>query len=493
MSNKTKRYASLGVKCIMKLNTLLERIEKNANDPIHNLDIDGISTNSSEVRPNDLFVAIKGYRVDGHDFIQKAIEAGAQIIIGEKDLPKLSVPYIKVENSRRALAEIACEFYGNPSRNKKMIGITGTNGKTTTSYMLKHILESAGKSCSLFGTVKNVVNGQSLSSTNTTPDALELNKQLALSEDEYIIMEVSSHGLSQYRVHGVEFDFCLFTNLDQDHLDYHRDMEEYFSVKAGLFDQMKPDGKAVINHYNSWGQKLAEQLKAKNCTIHVMGDQSHYDLRIDQLKSGNSTIIFDHNANLNLKINILGKHNILNAAMAFLTASKMGLSTEEILGALELFPGVPGRFEMFQHPKGATVVVDYAHTADAFNHCLQTAKEEGAKRIFHIFGFRGNRDVTKRGGMVNVSKEISDVHILTFDDLNDVTYEEMEEALRILNEGGYIIPDRTLAIKQAVEHAQPGDWICITGKGAEEYQQKFELPTSSDIETVHFLFKQMEM
>lgn len=476
----------------MKLNTLLERIEKNVNDPVSNLDIEGISTNSSKVQPNNIFVAIKGYRVDGHDFIRDAIRAGAQIVIGEQDITELSVPYIKVENSRLALAQLACEFYGNPSRNKKLIGITGTNGKTTTSYMLKHILETTGKSCSLFGTVINVVNGQSSPSINTTPDALELNKHLASSEDEYIIMEVSSHGLSQYRVNGVEFDFCLFTNLDQDHLDYHRDMEEYFSVKASLFEQMKPEGSAIINHYCSWGQKLAEQLNAKNRTFHVIGEKQYHDLQINQLKSGNSIITYENNANMDLKLNILGKHNILNAAMAFLTASKLGLPSEEILQALEKFPGVPGRFEMFQHPNGATVVVDYAHTADAFNHCLQTAKEEGANRIFHIFGFRGNRDISKRGGMVNISKEISDVHILTFDDLNDISYEEMEEALKVINEGGHIIPDRTLAIKQAIEHAHPGDWICITGKGAEEYQQEFKLPTTSDIETVQFLFEQIE-
>lgn len=476
----------------MKLNALLEHIEKNISDPIYDLEIEGISTNSSKVQPNDIFVAVKGYRVDGHDFIQSAIEGGAQVIIGEKDVTDLPVPYIKVENSRLALSKLACEFYGNPSRNKKMIGITGTNGKTTTSYMIKHILEAAGKSCSLFGTVQNSVNGQSSPAINTTPDALELNKRLASSKDEYIIMEVSSHGLSQHRVNGVEFDYCLFTNLDHDHLDYHQNMDDYFSVKASLFHQLKPEGRAIINHYDGWGKKLVEKLKEKEYQIHVIGDEQHHDLRIDEMKSGKSTIIYKNSPSLQLKLKILGKHNMLNASMAFLTAAKIGLTPKEILYALEMFPGVPGRFEMFQHPKGATIVVDYAHTADAFNHCLQTAKEEGANCIFHIFGFRGNRDVKKRGGMVHVSKDISDVHILTFDDLNDVSYEEMEEALNVLSDGGYVIPDRTLAIKRAIDHAGSGDWVCITGKGAEEYQQQFELPTNSDIETVQYLFQQFQ-
>lgn len=477
----------------MKLNILLEHVDKAMNSPLLDIDVDieGIATNSSLVSPNDIFVAIPGYRVDGHQFIDDAIRAGASVVVGEKEIKDLMVPYVRVPNSRLALAKMACQFYGNPSRNKVVIGITGTNGKTTTTYMLKYILETYGKSCSLFGTVQNVVNGKALPSINTTPDALELQKQFAMSEDEIIIMEVSSHGLSQYRVEGVEFDYCLFTNLDNEHLDYHRDMEAYFSVKASLFDQLKPDGLAIINYLDSWGKKLADQLTHKGCKIYSLGDKSHHDLQIVNYKPGVSTIAFG-NQSLELRLNILGKHNLINASMAFLTALSIGIPQHKIVYSLETFPGVPGRFEVLHHPKGATVVIDYAHTADAFYHCLQTAREEGANRVFHVFGFRGERDTEKRREMVSVSKEISDVQILTLDDLNNVPYEEMEQVLYTLSDGGYVISDRTLAIKEVLEHTHKGDWVCITGKGAEDYQQKFRLPTASDKETVQFLFRQSD-
>ncbi|PRS26214.1 UDP-N-acetylmuramoyl-L-alanyl-D-glutamate--2,6-diaminopimelate ligase [Bacillus sp. RJGP41] len=475
----------------MKLYTLLEPIKENVSDPILNIDIERISTSSSSVGPKDLFVAIPGYRVDGHDFVHHAIEAGASVILGEKDLKDLPVPYIQVPNSRLALARIACQFYGNPSRKKIVIGITGTNGKTTTSFMLKHILEESGRSCSLFGTVKNVVNGQVSPSINTTLDALELQQQLSASEDEFIIMEVSSHGLSQYRVEGVEFDYCLFTNLDHDHLDYHRDMEEYFSVKASLFNQLKPQGNAVINHYNSWGEQLADRLTSEGYNMFSIGDGRHHDLRINKCESGVPSFSFEKNQDFELNLKIIGSHNILNASMAFLTARKIGLPSNQIIQALEIFPGVPGRFEILHHPNGATIVIDYAHTADAFYHCLQTARGKEAKRIFHIFGFRGNRDVEKRRGMVSVSREISDVSILTLDDLNDVPYEEMEQDLYDLVQQEYVIPDRTLAIKKVLEQVIDGDWVFITGKGAEAYQQSFQIPTGSDKETVLYLFQQL--
>ncbi|WP_191992039.1 UDP-N-acetylmuramoyl-L-alanyl-D-glutamate--2,6-diaminopimelate ligase [Bacillus aerolatus] len=475
----------------MKLNTLLMNITNNANESIHHIDIEGISTNSSSVRPNELFVAIPGYSVDGHAFIEDAIKAGASVVVGEKDLKGLTVPYIRVSNSRFALAKMACQFYETPSKKRIIVGITGTNGKTTTSFMLKHILESSGRTCSLFGSVMNIVNGQVSPAVNTTLGALELQRQLALSKDEIIIIEVSSHGLSQYRVGGMEFDYCLFTNLDHDHLDYHRDMEEYFSVKASLFDQLKPDGKAIINHYNSWGMKLADRLKLNGCNIYTLGEERYCDLRIDKFISEeiNSAVVLEQNKSVRLKLNILGKHNIFNASMAYLTGRELGLESSKIIHALEKLRGVPGRFEVMQHPKGATIVIDYAHTPDALYHCLQTAKEKGAERIFHIFGFRGNRDTEKRREMVSISQEMSDASILTLDDLNGISYEDMEKDLHKLNlqQKGFVIPDRTMAIKCAWDQVDEGDWVFITGKGSEAYQQQYHLPTASDKETVQYL------
>ncbi len=259
----------------MNLLKLLEPIKK-INDTLRYLKIEDLSINSKQVRPNTLFIAISGVNADGHDYIEEAIRNGATAIVGEKDINELaiqsledekyaegmvenrelSIPYIQVENSRKALANIACQFYGNPTKNKTVIGITGTNGKTTTSFMLKKILEDVGYTCTLFGSIQNEVNGQIIPSINTTPDALELQKNLAESNDDFIIIEVSSHGISQNRIEGIEFDYCLFTNLDHEHLDYHRDMEDYFRVKSILFQQLKPSGKAIINTLDSWGKRL---------------------------------------------------------------------------------------------------------------------------------------------------------------------------------------------------------------------------------------------
>jgi UDP-N-acetylmuramoyl-L-alanyl-D-glutamate--2,6-diaminopimelate ligase len=477
----------------MKASLLLGNIvnDSNLKAEFANMMIEGISCNSAKVSENDVFAAISGFKHDGHTYIADAISAGAALIIGEKEIGQLPVPYLQVSNSRQVLAKMACAFYGYPSKKHIMIGITGTNGKTTTSFMLRHILEEAGFSCALFGSVMNVVNGEITSSTQTTIDSLELQKQLAESNDDIAIIEVSSHGLSQFRVEGVEFDFCLFTNLDQDHLDYHGDMESYFAVKAGLFTQLKQNGKAIINHYNSWGEKLADQLANSAFDLLIVGKEQSHHLQIGKYKAKMHTYaeLFEKDKQHELKLEILGVHNIYNAALSFLTAQQLGLSSSAILQSLSSFKGVPGRFEQYQHPSGAKVIVDYAHTADAFFHCLSTAKEIGAKRIFHIFGFRGGRDETKRQNMASVSAEWSDQPILTLDDLNGVSIEEMTQTLEEIktSHGGKVIHDRTLAIQYAWNEAEEGDWIFITGKGTEAYQQIFTLPVNSDPEAVQYL------
>lgn len=231
---------------------ILEYEERHGSDAVN---ITGISNNSKTVKPGDLFIAIAGYSIDGHKFIDQAIAAGAKAVIGEKEIGKQTVPYIKVTDSRKALALAAKRFYKNEQKKAIIIGITGTNGKTTTSYMLKHIVETCGHTCSLFGSVQNIVNGQILpATTNTTMDALELQRQLAASNDQVVIMEVTSHALMQYRVFGIEFDYGLFTNLSQDHLDYHGTMEAYFGAKLRLFEQLAPAGKAVIHAQGEWGK-----------------------------------------------------------------------------------------------------------------------------------------------------------------------------------------------------------------------------------------------
>lgn len=460
----------------MQLNELLEDLVPGT---LPVLDIKGLETNSSRVREGHIFFAIKGHQSDGHDYIEDAIQAGAVAVIGTREHVEIQVPYIQVENIRYILAHAAKRYYGNPSAQKVMIGITGTNGKTTTSFLLKHMLEAAGYSCALFGTVNYIINGETLTSPNTTPDSLQLQKYIRESQDDVVIMEVSSHGIDQLRIEGIEFDYALFTNLDHDHLDYHHTMEAYFAVKARLFEQLKTEGHAVVNTLNSYGHRLVGLLKEQHLPVLTLGVSTHHDARLDMHKR----VLEIAGKPLELST-IVGSHNVQNAAMAALTAAHLGTTMAQVQEGLEAFTGVPGRFQIYRLDDGVTAVVDYAHTAEAFEHILRTAKEEGAENLFHVFGFRGNRDRTKRQKMVDVSNKWSTHVILTFDDLNGLEPVEMERQLCELQFEGRVIADRTIAIQSALEEAQSGDWVLITGKGTETYKQSFELPCTSDSEVV---------
>lgn len=485
----------------MELHTLINDLDI-INQPIDGLldmEIRGITDNSAEVERGFLFFAIEGYEADGHDYIEEAVLSGASAVIGEKDIYNQSVPYIQVKNSRKALGIISNIFFGNQSSQKIMIGITGTNGKTTISYMLKYILEKNGISCSVIGTIQNIVNGENIESENTTPSSLEVHKLISSSNDDVMIMEVSSHGLTQYRLEGVEFDFCLFTNLDHEHLDYHGSMENYFEAKSMLFEKMKPEGHAIINADDPWGEKLGELLRSQGKKTYLIGGSDNRSLKIlDYHLSGTPSIsLNDHGELVRISLLMPGLHNLYNSSMAYLTARKLHVSKENVLEALHDFRGVPGRFEVLRQQNGSTVVIDYAHTADAIFHSLKTARDCGAERIIHIFGFRGDRDTSKRGEILSVSSELSDLAILTMDDLNSTSFEDMVATLHKLNEryfhdhnNSLIIPDRTMAIKKALEIGQQGDWIVITGKGHEPYKQTFCLPANSDKDTILYINKQ---
>lgn len=469
----------------MKLKTLIEPLGIHISQEDESINIKGLAFNSSKVEKNFLFVAIPGTHTDGHNFIEDAISNGACVVIGEKNLQSIGVPYIQVTNSRKTLGILANKFYENPTQHKMMIGITGTNGKTTTSYMLKHILESAGISCSLFGSVSTIINGIESESTHTTVDAVTLNQLLATCNDQVVVMEVSSHGLVQSRVEGLQFDICVFTNLEHEHLDYHENMESYFLAKQSLFDYLKPYGKAVINAETSWGERLGSYVTSLNReVIKINGTKPTYYINEDELILPKDPI-----QSYSLNSLMKGKHNIENASLAFSAAVSLQIDPLLIEKSLADFSGVPGRFELFEHPVGATCLVDYAHTKNAFSHILETASLYNPQRIIHIFGFRGNRDIQKRKNMVQISLEKCHISILTFDDLNGVSSEQMIQDLRALDpmDKCIIIPDRTLAIQYAWEIAQNKDFIVITGKGIENYQQSFRLPTFSDAHTLNYL------
>lgn len=481
----------------MKIRQLLQEIDliNRLNSRTLELDIQGIADNSRDVEAGFVFVAIAGFKSDGHQYIEQAIEKGTLVVVGEQEITGLSIPYLQVENSRKALGIMARNFYGHPSKEKVMIGITGTNGKTTTSYMLQHFLENNGMTCAVIGTIQNVINGQKTKSANTTPSSLALHKLLSLSRDEVIIMEVSSHGLAQHRLAGITFDYSLFTNLHPEHLDYHGSMAEYFQTKLLMFHQLKANGTAVVNADNVWGRKLTETLQREGKSVYAIGRSSDCDLRVVHFTPTTSTMLVEErNETYQMDSAMNGMHNMYNTLMAYGTSRLLGIPKEKLLDSVPHFKGVEGRFEVSKLTNGSTVVVDYAHTPDAVSYCLETVKLQGAKRIIHVFGFRGDRDPSKRSAMLSISAEWSDRYILTLDDLNTVSQIEMVDDLKRLNETygnekGSIIPDRTVAIQKAINESKTGDWVVITGKGHENYQQSYQLPTISDRETIEFVIE----
>lgn len=476
----------------MKAEQLLNGLEVEKNTQ-HETVIQGIADNSLDVKKDYLFVACKGFKVDGHDYIQDAINKGAAVIIGERPIHNLSAPYLKVENSRKALGIIASNYYGNPANNKLIIGITGTNGKTTTSHLLKHMLEKNGRTCSIIGTIHNVINGEVTQSVNTTPSSLTLQQMLFASNDEIVILEASSHSLSQYRVEGITFDYCLFTNLYQDHLDYHESMEAYFEAKSLLFNKLKDNGKAVVNIDNDWGGKLVRKLWDIHIEPVTVGRSKNANFTLTDFNLINATIAVEENDTLQqIHSPLFGVHNMYNTAMAYATASLLNINKDQIITSIYNFKGLSGRFEMIKLKNDITAVVDYAHTADAIYYCLKTIRTNNADKIIHVFGFRGDRDSSKRQEMLAMTFELSDQYILTLDDLNGVPYNDMTATLKTLNsaygiEKGMVIADRTLAIKRAIELSNPGDWVIVTGKGHEKYQQQYELPVKSDKEAILYL------
>lgn len=493
------RAKQRGVHTSMKISDLLHELNlvPSLYTEIKDLDVTGIADNSKDVNNGYIFVANEGYQFDGHDYIPDAINNGAILVIGEKDIANLRTPYIQVDNSRKVLGIISKKFYQNPSKDKFIIGITGTNGKTTTSHLIKHILEQHGKTCSMIGTIQNTINGQHIPSYNTTPSALTINKLLSESKDEVVIMEVSSHGLTQYRMEGIEIDIGIFTNLYHEHLDYHHTMNEYFQAKLLLFDHLKDHGCAITNTNNEWGEKLVPILKERGIPTYSIGEAENSNVQLlDFLLDESLIVIKESDKSMQFTSPMPGIHNMYNTAMAYLAARKLGISSEGIIKALPSFQGVNGRFETYTQDHMPTVIVDYAHTPDAIFHCMASAKSYGAKRIIHVFGFRGNRDKTKRPQMLEITSTYSSIYILTFDDLNNVPEEDMIKNLEELqqkfgNHKGIVIPDRTLAIRHAIELADHSDWVIITGKGHEEYQQSFSLETTSDKETVNYIMKQL--
>jgi UDP-N-acetylmuramoyl-L-alanyl-D-glutamate--2,6-diaminopimelate ligase len=447
-------------------------------------EIELITSNSINVQNNTLFTAIKGFKADGHKFIQDAISKGAQAVVLENDseLPdefftNLNVVKILVADSRKALAEISNSFFGDPSKKIKLIGVTGTKGKTTTTYYIKNVLDSAGFKSGLIGTNKNIVGDKIYPTKLTTPESNTINElmnEMVRDDCKYCVMEVSSHSLDLKRVYGLDFDSAVFTNITSDHLDYHVNFKNYLSAKKILFDELKSDAEAIVNKDDKSWRELIKDSKAD---IAGYAFENDAELRIKNVEydlSGTSFEIEYDDKNYSVSTKLIGIFNAYNATAAFAACVKLGIDTEKIIEGIKNTPQVPGRFEVF----GAgdkKVIVDYSHTADSLEKALQAVHHIVKKErpIYTVFGCGGDRDKTKRPVMGKIADELSDKIVITSD--NPRTENPLliiEDILKGVSGNKHIVqPDREEAIKIAIQESEDNAVILIAGKGHEDYQE----------------------
>lgn len=451
----------------MKLKNLIE-----CNEAIGQTEITGITCDSRCVKEGYAFVCIKGAKSDGHDYAQKAVEGGAVVIIAERDLGLDN--QIVVPDTHAAYADMCAKWFGNPADSLKLLGVTGTNGKTSVTYMMKKILEKAGYKVGLIGTIQNMIGDEIIAAHNTTPNAYELNSLFALMKAKgctYVIMEVSSHALDQSRVYRLNFEAAMFTNLTQDHLDYHITMDNYLAAKKKLFYMCKT---AVINSDDPYAQRLCEGLDCK-ITTYSLGDDSTYSAKCVKYRPASVEYEFVSDSEIgHIKVNTGGKFTAYNSLCAAACAVEIGIPLATVAEALKELHGVKGRAEVVPTGRDFTVIIDYAHTPDGLKNILSTFRECEKNRLIAVFGCGGDRDKTKRPIMGNIAAHYSDYAIVTSD--NPRT-EEPSAIIEDILEGmkGAVIPvkvieNRIEAIKFAVSIAKKDDIIVLAGKGHETYQ-----------------------
>ncbi len=447
------------------------------------LEIEGIAYDSRQVKPGYLFVALHGHQREGHDFVGDAVHRGAVAVVSQSgELGRRDVTAIDVEDPRRALAEIACAFYGEPSHSLQMIGITGTNGKSTTAFMCRDILKAAGRAPGLIGTIRYEIGERSIPASRTTPEAPDLQfmlDQMLRAGCKSAVMEVSSHGLDQKRVWGIDYDVGVFTNLTQDHLDYHKTLEQYFGAKSLLFrglGQMEKTATAVINIDDPWGMQLAN-TGGFSARLITFGTHPGAMVRAEEFEvtAGGSTFDFATPwGNGRVYLKLLGRFNVSNALAALGACGALGVDPKVMAEALSEMSCVPGRLEPVRNDRGLSVFVDYAHTPDALANVLRTLREIAPKRLLVVFGCGGNRDRGKRPLMGAAAATLADYSVVTSDNPRG------EDPSAIIAEitagfgaaGNFEVEvDREKAIAKALSLARPGDVVLVAGKGHERVQE----------------------
>lgn len=447
------------------------------NDELRDIDITGIAYDSRKAAEGNVFVCIKGYETDGHRYAGAAVKNGASVIVAEEQL-EVDAPVVYVEDSRKVIAELACRFYGEPAKKLSLIGITGTNGKTTITYLVKSILEEAGKRVGIIGTNQNIIGDKVLltkSTTPTTPNALELQQlftEMVNNSADYVVMEVSSHALELERVHGCEFDVGVFTNLTQDHLDFHKTMENYLNAKAKLFEISK---KGVVNYDDEGGRKIA--AKGACPDIMKVGLENGCDLKAENIKYSSRGAVFDmiyKGEKYAARIQIPGRFSVYNAICAAGAALQLGIDIKTVTEGLAKATGVVGRVEVVPTDTDYTVIIDYAHTPDGLENIINCVKGFAEGRTIALFGCGGDRDNTKRAIMGEIAGRLADYSIITSDNPRtedpELIVREIEEGMKKTNGKYTLITDRREAIGYALDFAKKGDVIILAGKGQETYQ-----------------------
>lgn len=441
-------------------------------------DIQGIHIDSRKIEPGHLFVAVRGTQTDGHAYIDKAIEKGASAIVCEtlpEDLHE-DIIYIKVENTEDAVGKLATTFYGNPTDKLELIGVTGTNGKTTIATLLYNMFRHFGYKVGLVSTVCNYIDGEAIPTEHTTPDPITLNRLLGRMADEgcrYAFMEVSSHAVAQKRIGGLKFAGGIFTNLTRDHLDYHGTVDNYLKAKKAFFDHLPKTAFALVNADDKNGMVMVQNTRAN---IRTYSLRSICDFKGKVLEDGFEGMLMDIN-NVEVNVQFIGRFNASNLLAVYGAACLMGKKPEDVLLALSLLRPVSGRFEAIRSARGYSAIVDYAHTPDALVNVLSTIQEvqNGRGQVITVVGAGGNRDKGKRPLMAQEAVKRSDKVIITSDNprfeepqdiINDMlaglTREDMRKVVSIT--------DRKEAIRTACMMAQPGDAVLVAGKGHENYQ-----------------------
>lgn len=455
----------------MKLSEILKNVPCKLSG--FDCEITSVEYDSRKVKPGSLFVAICGFETDGHFYVENAVKNGAAAVLAQREV-LADVPVIYTEDTRRGLALSGAAFYGNSADRLKIIGVTGTNGKTTVTYLVKKILELAGIKAGIIGTNQNIVGDEVLEAGRTTPESLDLHELFKKMEDagaSHVIMEVSSHALALSRTYGINFEVGAFTNLTRDHLDFHKTFEEYYKAKSKLFSQCR---RGAVNIDDEYGERMTRDSEAPVMTY---GISEKADIRAENIRLSERGVIFDvqyDGKTHEVRLGIPGKFSVYNALTAITICLELGIDFEDIVKGLILAKGVKGRAEVVPLTAPFTVIIDYAHTPDGLENIIKTVRGFARGRVITVFGCGGDRDKTKRPIMGDLAGALSDFVVVTSDNPRTenpaLIIKDILEGMKA-HEGKYIaVEDRTKAIKYAMENAKEGDVIILAGKGHETYQ-----------------------